>query len=56
MSKRAGEGLDGRDDPVELLGLPDLGAGAGLDPTHVEQVGAVVHQPLGPLRSRSSRA
>ena len=42
------EGGDGRDHPVELLGLTDRRTGPGLHPAHVEQVGTVVHQPLGP--------
>ena len=42
------ERSDRRHHPVELLGLADLGPGPGLHPAHVEQVGAVDHQLLGP--------
>ena len=44
--------LDGRDDPVELLGLGHLGPGPGLDPAHVEDVGPLGHQLLGPRQER----
>jgi hypothetical protein len=43
-----GERLDGRHDPIQLLGLAHLGAGPGLDPSHVEHVGAVLDQHPGP--------
>ncbi len=42
------QGLEGRDDPVELLGLVDRRARAGLHPAHVEQVGAVVRPAARP--------
>ena len=45
--------LDGRDDPVELLGLGHLRPGTGLDPAHVEDVGPLGHQLLGPRQSAS---
>ena len=43
---------DRRDDAVELLGLADLGPGAGLHAADVEEVGALVDQHLGPLEQR----
>ena len=39
-------------DPVELLGLADLGPGPGLHAADVEQVGAVGDQLLGPAQER----
>ena len=44
--------LDRGHDPVELLGLVDLGPGAGLHPADVEQVGAVGDELLGPAHER----
>ncbi len=41
------EGGDGRDHPVELLGLVDLGTGSGLHAADVEQVGTLVDEHLG---------
>jgi hypothetical protein len=42
------EGLDGRDDPVELLGLAHRRAGSRLHTAHIEEIGAVVDQRLRP--------
>ena len=40
-SKRSRSAAMGAHHPVELLGLADLGAGPGLHPADVEQVGAL---------------
>ena len=44
------EGLDGRHHPIELLGLAHLRPRAGLDAAHVQDVGALADQFVGPAQ------
>ncbi len=51
-SKRAREGGDGRDDPVHLLFLGDLGARTGFHAADVEHVATGGHEVVGPAQQR----